>query len=142
MNQRNFFISKCCQAEAQIVFSELPDFIGDNIVDQKIGTNSFKCMKCGKPCDILPLEEVFKKDDFKEDDYKWSLTITRVHNGYLLEGSSSSDGTPIKLVKEDDKKDKLKIHERLLWEIIEYFNFGGSKHDKERIQIIRKKQRR
>ena len=62
----------------------------------------------------------------------WSLVITRVDNGYLLEGS---DGSCI--VIEEDPEDGLHEHEQLLFEVRDYFNFQGSKHDKERIQILR-----
>ena len=62
----------------------------------------------------------------------WSLVITRVDNGYLLEGS---DGACI--VIEEDPDDELREHEQLLFEVRDYFNFQGTKHDKERIQILR-----
>jgi len=45
--------SKCCNAEVKMIFSDLPDFIGDDPTKQTIGTCSFECSKCGKPCDIL-----------------------------------------------------------------------------------------
>lgn len=72
---------------------------------------------------------------------EWSLKITRVGNGYLLEGLGNELGEPVKKVIEDDETDKdpLKSHETLLWEVMEYFNFMGSKHDKERLKIIRQK---
>jgi len=34
----------------------------------------------------------------------------------------------------------LKSGESLLWAVMEYFGFGGSKHDRERIMVVRKKQ--
>ena len=64
----------------------------------------------------------------------WSLTITRIDNGYTLIGHD------INCVVEDDDEDELISHEQLLWYIMEYFNFGGSKHDSERIRIVREKQ--
>jgi len=70
-----------------------------------------------------------------EQKIEWSLKITRVDNGYVLEGS---DG--VKFVVEDDESDELKAHEFLLWHVMEFFSFGGSKHDPERIRIIREKQ--
>ena len=77
------------------------------------------------------------EDESKIDS--WQLTITRVDNGYLLEGPSESD-MPMKVVIEDSREDELKSHEFLLWDVMEYFNFGGSKHDAQRIKIIREKQ--
>jgi hypothetical protein len=132
----DFFVSKCCRSEAQIVFSDLPDFIGGDPKKQRVGTCSFQCSKCGEPCDILPLEDVLTKEK-KEKDSEWSLKITRISNGYLLEPISGSS-----IVVQDDEHDELKSHERLLWEVMEYFNFQGFKHDPERIFIVRKKQRR
>jgi hypothetical protein len=63
---------------------------------------------------------------------EWSLKITRVDNGYFLEGN---DGARIVIQEIED--DELREHEHLLFEVMEYFNFMGSKHDKERIRIIR-----
>jgi len=63
---------------------------------------------------------------------EWSLKIIRVSNGYLLE---HSDGE--KVVVEESLDDNLRDHEQLLFEIRDYFNFQGSKHDMERIQIVR-----
>jgi len=139
--KNEFFVSKCCRAEAQIVFSDFPDFIGDDPKKQKVGTSWFRCTKCDKPCDILPLEEVFKKEEPEKDLWKWSLTITHVDNGYLLEGLSSNMGVPMSMVIEDDEEDELKSHESLLWQVMEYFNFGGSKHDPVRLRIIREKKK-
>lgn len=67
----------------------------------------------------------------------WKLTITREQNGYTLAGNSDADGLPFKMVIQDDEKDELKSHEELLWNVTEYFNFGGSKHSEERLRIIR-----
>lgn len=140
-----FFVSKCCDAEAQMEFS--PDFVGDDPEKQEVVTCSFLCTQCGKPCDIIPLEEVIgmdKKDDEKKERdtlHENSLIITMTDNGYLVEGISPDYGTPISFVREEDEEDELKHHEKLLWDVIEYFGFGGSKHDKERLQIVRKKQK-
>ena len=62
----------------------------------------------------------------------WKLTIIRTDNGYILRG------TEINLVLEDTE-DKLSSHEHLLWEVMDYFNFQGSKHDPERLRITREK---
>lgn len=43
--------SKCCNVD--VYLSEIsPDFIGDDPKTMKIGTCSYLCSKCNKPCDI------------------------------------------------------------------------------------------
>lgn len=61
---------------------------------------------------------------------KWRLEIERVDNGYLLTGVSNEQGEPIEFefVIQDDGADELKSHEELLWEVMNYFGFRGSKH--------------
>jgi len=83
----------------------------------------------------LPEMVAKKKRDEQEE---WSLKITRVGNGYELTGSGDSFNRA-ETVIEDSETDELKSHEALLFEVMEYFNFGGSRHDKERIKIIREK---
>jgi len=83
------------------------------------------------------LPEMIKQN--REEDLDWSLTITRADNGYLLKGKSDNMGAPMTFVIEDDEQDELKSHEELLWEVMEYFSFQGSKHDKERIRVTREK---
>ena len=63
---------------------------------------------------------------------KWKLTIERVGNGYILR---SPNALPV--VCEEDEVDELKHHEEMLRAVIEYFGFTGSKHDKERLRVIR-----
>jgi hypothetical protein len=53
----NTNLSTCCQAEVLIVFSDMPDFIGEDVKKQKIGTCYYICSLCGQPCNIL-LEEL------------------------------------------------------------------------------------
>lgn len=65
---------------------------------------------------------------------KWLLKIERVQNGYHLKGSETDI-----VIDEDDGE--LKAMESVLWEVLEYFNMQGSKHDPERIRIEIKKQR-
>lgn len=70
----------------------------------------------------------------------WQITIKRVNNGYILTiPPEDNEHIEQETVLEEDKNDELKAHENLLWEIMEHFNFGGTKHDKERIRIIREK---
>ena len=65
------------------------------------------------------------------------LKITKVNNGYTLEGTFGNDEEPSVDVIEEDEVDELVSGEGLLWSVMDYFNFGGSKHDKERIRVIR-----
>ncbi len=65
----------------------------------------------------------------------WSLTISRIKNGYRL------DGDNLHINIEDDELDDLKSHEALLGWVMEYFNFGGSKHDPVRLMVKREKQK-
>ncbi len=127
------FKSKCCNAGVKWVMS--PDFIGDDPKKMKVGTCSFECEVCGKPCDVNIDPTLSTK---KETSSEWSVKITRGNNGYIL--SNDVEYNP-PLVIEDDEKDELKSHENLLCEIINYFNFGGSKHDKVRLRITRVKQK-
>ncbi len=72
----------------------------------------------------------------------WYLKITRVDNGYLLESfGNAPEGEDfiVKSVIEEDDQDELACHEKLLWEVMEYFGFRGSKHDEERLKVIREK---
>lgn len=71
----------------------------------------------------------------QEKHEEWSLKIIRAENGYVLE---DSEGT--RIVIEEDDNDELYEHVQLLFEVQEYFNFQGSKHDKERIRVIREPQ--
>lgn len=87
------------------------------------------------------LEKGIKKKGKKEkDDWEWDLKIARVSNAYVLDGIADT-GNRKKLVIKDDDMDELKSHQRLLWEVMDYFGFGGTKHDKERIKIIREEQK-
>ncbi len=65
---------------------------------------------------------------------KWTLLIDRIENGYIL---TDQDGRLWVIEEEED--DYLKVHETLLWYIVNHFNFGGTKHDPERIRIVREK---
>ena len=70
----------------------------------------------------------------------WSLTIQRLDNGYLLTAPDNEGLGESEWVIEDSDTDNLLSGEYLLWEVMEYFNFGGSKHDSERIRIVREEQ--
>ena len=71
--------------------------------------------------------------------HDWKLNITRADNGYLVESvDTDNEGNPIsvKHVIEDCGQNDLKSHRELLWKVMEFFNFMGSKHDSERIRVI------
>lgn len=125
--------SKCCNADAKWVIS--PDFLGDDPKKMRVGTCSFKCEKCGEPCDVK-IDPALTATERQGE--AWTLTITRLDNGYLLCGKPEGQ----EWVIEDSESDVLKSHESLLWEIMNYFNFGGSKHDKERLTIKRQERGR
>jgi hypothetical protein len=73
----------------------------------------------------------------------WSIEITRGENGYKCGFYVEVDDEGGREWKEayiqDDEIDDLKSGEALLWFIMEYFAFGGSKHDPERLRIVREK---
>ena len=72
----------------------------------------------------------------------WDLTITRNSNGFRLNwNEDAEDGTLIaqEEVIQDDEGDELKSGEELLWWVMDYFGLGGSRHDKERLTITRKR---
>lgn len=67
-------------------------------------------------------------------------TIERVENGYIVSYEDErAEGTPctVSEVIEDSESDPLKSGEGLLWWVAEFFGVGGSKHDEERIRIVR-----
>jgi len=71
---------------------------------------------------------------------QWSAKIIRTSNGYVVSTpSDKEDCETDEFVLEENDGDPLRVHEELLWELMDYFHFGGSKHDKERIRVIREK---
>ena len=69
----------------------------------------------------------------------WTITIEKVGSGYILEVPEPNDELGKKWVREEDDQDELKAIETVLWDILNYFGHGGSKHDDERIRIVREK---
>ena len=61
----------------------------------------------------------------------WYLKIERKTNGYVLKGNDNFECVI------EDAKDELDSHEKLLWQVMEYFSFVGNKYDKERLRIVR-----
>jgi len=74
--------------------------------------------------------------------------VQHVQNGYKLGyyqelevvDEDGHDRDWVEEVIEDDESDELKANESMLWWILEYFGGTGSKHDKERIRIVRQLQ--
>ena len=67
----------------------------------------------------------------------WKLVISKEDNGYILKGRFGDTDIESKVVIEDKDNNELDSGETLLWQVIEYFNIGGSRHDKERLRIVR-----
>lgn len=59
----------------------------------------------------------------------FELKITKKDNGYSLMG------TEIDMVFQENESDPLVAELEMLYAVVEYFGFYGSKHDKERIRI-------
>jgi predicted house-cleaning noncanonical NTP pyrophosphatase (MazG superfamily) len=73
----------------------------------------------------------------------WSIQITRGRNGYRLRWHEELENGSLGWQEEyiqDDEMDGLKSGEELLWRIMDYFGFGGSKHDSVRLRVEREKQ--
>jgi hypothetical protein len=70
-----------------------------------------------------------------EEHPPYGLNITKVDNGYIAEDLSDHKIT----VFEESERDELKDIEALLWFVLEFFGKYGSKHDPERIRIIRQR---
>lgn len=69
-----------------------------------------------------------------------TLKITRGDNGYRLNWVDyDEEGRKIQCEEyvQDDEQDELRAIESLLWWIINHYGFYGSKHDPERIRIVR-----
>jgi len=63
MKKKIKYISKCCGAK--IISNICPDFIGDRAETMTVGTCSFECSKCGKPCDIYVAKKQKKEKTCK-----------------------------------------------------------------------------
>ena len=73
-------------------------------------------------------------DGAERKELMWKLVIIRSENGYIVKGNDTD------IVIEDNTSKPLDSGEHLLWEVMHYFNFGGTKHDEERLRITREKQ--
>ena len=69
----------------------------------------------------------------------WKLAIERVDNGYLLTAPEEEREWVIEDGNDTAGVINLTSGENLLWQVMDFFAFGGSKHDEERIRIVREK---
>jgi hypothetical protein len=69
----------------------------------------------------------------------WVLRIEKVENGFIASYRLDEETTLNKEVFQDDGTDDLKSGEEMLWFVLDHFGIGGSKHDPERIRIVREK---
>lgn len=70
------------------------------------------------------------------------LTITRADNGFRMNwNEDGEDDIPIHYeeVIQDDGTDEMKSGEELLWWVMNHFDLGGSRYDKQRLRITRKR---
>ena len=66
-----------------------------------------------------------KKSDF-------GIEIIKGKNGFVIEDNEGNLS-----VAEEEENDELSAIEKLFWEILDFFEIYGCKHDKERISVIR-----
>jgi hypothetical protein len=67
------------------------------------------------------------------------LLIKQAANGYILKYYDDENECNLTEVIEESEVDELKAGETLLWWLMDHYGFGGSKHDAERIRIVRVK---
>ena len=63
------------------------------------------------------------------------LTIERVANGFLVRNEEDLSVTVFEDKSNEDFPDRESGY-HMLWEIIEFFNLRGSKHDSKRLSVI------
>jgi hypothetical protein len=68
------------------------------------------------------------------------LQIELADNGYVL-SYWDDELKDLRYIVVDDDSSDARITQKLLWEIIEYFNLSGSKHDEERCRVVIKNQK-
>lgn len=70
------------------------------------------------------------------------LTIRHVTNGFILQWKDELESgrlLPKSEIIQDDDYDEIKSGEELLWFILNYFGLGGSRYDRERLWVVRKR---
>jgi len=78
-----------------------------------------------------------RKQEFNSLGGNMKLVILKVTNGYVVKGNDPVSRESTSHVIEESAKDELLSGESLLWYVMEYFRFSGTKHDKERLRIVR-----
>jgi len=80
--------------------------------------------------------------EFEEEREVFGVEIRRVENGFIVKALMENR----EMVFEDSMEEMmgtedepLNAIESVLWFIIEYFGYGGSKYSRERLMIIRKR---
>lgn len=81
---------------------------------------------------------------------EWAMNIKRVSNGFVVTRPPQDEGLPdlvsVYQFDEDNLEDHINAKNRneavisMLWDMIEYFNVGGSKRSKYRITILNENQ--
>jgi len=73
----------------------------------------------------------------------YSLTITKADNGFILTHYEEvGEGKTIKIdyiIEEKNDAEGIgycEATQKLLYDVLNYFSLGGSKHDKKRVRII------
>ncbi len=73
------------------------------------------------------------------DSENW-IHIVRVSNGFIITTPFDDDGSSDnKVVIAENEDDELSAGQELLWNIMDYFGLGGSRHDAQRLTITREK---
>ncbi len=79
-----------------------------------------------KKTDLLQLQQGVS---MKRSD--WGVEIVRIDNGFLIKDNEGKI-----TVVEDKDDDEYLAGEKLLWEIINFFNLEGSRYDKKRLSVV------
>lgn len=74
-------------------------------------------------------------EEAKVNDHEWKLEIRKVENGFVLAGRFGDSEEIEELVVEEEEESSVEAGANLLWEVMDYFNLGGSKHDATRLGV-------
>jgi len=71
----------------------------------------------------------------------YNLHIIRGNNGYRFNWTEETEDGKVKeeAYIQDDMVDTLKSGQELLWFVLHHFGLSGSKHDPERLRVVREK---
>ena len=62
----------------------------------------------------------------------WGIEIVRVENGFLIQDNAGN-----RIAVEEKEDDELSAGEKLLWEVVSFFNLRPSRFKRESIRVIR-----